>query len=221
MGGRFFRRAKSKNAALEKGDVLALNADGGTPITAAVNGMASVKIPAQAEPANVPDFVNERVLLHRFLLNKINLSILDTMEEVEIHDELRPLVRDYAKSNNFPLNSSELETLIKDIGDEMLGLGPIEPLLADDTISDILIVGSGTVFIERFGIVETTKARFKNEDHLMRIIKKIVASVGSRVDERSTRMAARRAAARRVNVEVGPGKVACPHVAHGTFHTND
>lgn len=214
MAGRFFRRAETKKAALEKADVLVLKAGGIAGSVAPLHKAGGEKL---SEPAVLPDFVNERVQLHRFLLDKINLSILDTMEEAEIHDELRPLVRDYAKSNNFPLNSSELENLIKDIGDEMLGLGPIEPLLADDTISDILIVGSGTVFIERFGIVEPTKVRFKDEEHLMRIINKIVASVGRRVDESSPLVDARLADGSRVNVAVRPVAVDGPQVSIRKF----
>ena len=217
MAGRFFRRAETKKAGLEKADVLVLNPGGQQAEAAPPQAAGGGKIPASAKPAELPDFVNERVLLHRFLLDKINLSILDTMDEAEIHDELRPLVRDYAKSNNFPLNSSELETLIKDIGDEMLGLGPIEPLLADDTISDILIVGSGTVFIERFGIIEPTKVRFKDEEHLMRIINKIVASVGRRVDESSPLVDARLADGSRVNVAVRPVAVDGPQVSIRKF----
>lgn len=170
-----------------------------------------------AKEVGSPDFVNERVALHRFLLDKINLSILDTMEEEEIHDELRPLVRDYAKVNNFPLSATELEALISDIGDEMLGLGPIEPLLEDESISDILIVGSGTVFIERAGKVEPTNVRFKDEDHLMRIINKIVASVGRRVDESSPLVDARLADGSRVNVAVRPVAVDGPQVSIRKF----
>jgi pilus assembly protein CpaF len=165
----------------------------------------------------LPDFVAIRVDLHRYLLDKINLGILDTMEEKEIHDELRPLVRDYAKQNNFPLNSKELDELISDIGDEMLGLGPIEPLLGDDTISDILVVGAGTVFIERFGRLERTNVRFKDEEHLMRIINKIVASVGRRVDESSPLVDARLADGSRVNVAVRPVAVDGPQVSIRKF----
>ncbi|MDU8928271.1 CpaF family protein [Alisedimentitalea sp. MJ-SS2] len=166
---------------------------------------------------SAPDFVNERVTLHRYLIDKINLSILDTMEEDEIHDELRPLVRSYAKEQNFPLSSSELEVLIKDIGDEMLGLGPIEPLLEDDSISDILIVGAQTVYIERFGKLKTTKVRFKDDDHLLRIINKIVASVGRRVDESSPLVDARLADGSRVNVAIRPVAVDGPQVSIRKF----
>lgn len=212
MAGRFFRKdsnAKDKPSASNEG-VLVLKDE---PADKKFNGTSPAKA-AQNEP---PDFVDERVALHRFLLDKINLSILDTMEEDEIHDELRPLVREYVKSHNFPLNATELEKLISDIGDEMLGLGPIEPLLADDTISDILIVGAGTVYIERYGKVEPTKVRFKDEDHLMRIINKIVASVGRRVDESSPLVDARLADGSRVNVAVRPVAVDGPQVSIRKF----
>ena len=206
MAGRFFRKAATDTVKVE-------------PAPKAADKQvrkAPPPPPAKAKDAQM-DFVNERVTLHRFLLDKINLSILDTMETDEIHDELRPLVRAYTKDNNFPLNANELEALIKDIGDEMLGLGPIEPLLRDDSISDILIVGAGTVFIERAGKIETCNVRFKDEDHLMRIINKIVASVGRRVDESSPLVDARLADGSRVNVAVRPVAVDGPQVSIRKF----
>lgn len=215
MAGRFFRKrdAEPKTTARDGSDVLVLKTEDANAKKASKRKARK----APAEAAAPPDFVNERVELHRFLLDKINLSILDTMEEAEIHDELRPLVRGYAKDNNFPLNATELDALISDIGDEMLGLGPIEPLLGDDTFSDILIVGSGRVFIERFGVIEPTNVRFKDEDHLMRIINKIVASVGRRVDESSPLVDARLADGSRVNVAVRPVAVDGPQVSIRKF----
>ncbi|SHG95322.1 CpaF family protein [Cognatishimia maritima] len=206
MVGRFFRSSDSKEAT-KPSPRAGKGAADKTP--------AEVKVPVEA-PAE-PDFISERVELHRYLIDKINLSILDTMEEDEIQDELRPLVRDYAKANNFPLSATELDSLITSIGDEMLGLGPIEPLLADDSISDILIVGSGRVFIERAGLLSATKVRFKDEDHLMRVINKIVASVGRRVDESSPLVDARLADGSRVNVAIRPVAVDGPQVSIRKF----
>jgi len=216
MVGRFFHRKEAAETAIKH------PADGEDKAPLLVEPLADVAAsqqkPAKAsEKAMLPDFVAICVDLHRYLLDKINLGILDTMEEKEIHDELRPLVRDYAKQNNFPLNSKELDELISDIGDEMLGLGPIEPLLGDDTISDILVVGAGTVFIERFGRLERTNVRFKDEEHLMRIINKIVASVGRRVDESSPLVDARLADGSRVNVAVRPVAVDGPQVSIRKF----
>jgi pilus assembly protein CpaF len=197
MAGRFFRKPDDAEASV----VL----DSGR--------FARAKKPSAA----LPDFVAERVNLHRYLLDKINLTVLDTMDETELHEELRPLVRDYAKANNLPVSAKELDALIHDIGDEMLGLGPIESLLEDDTIADILIVGYNKVYIERGGRIEETEVRFKDEDHLMRIINKIVASVGRRVDESSPLVDARLADGSRVNVAVRPVAVDGPQVSIRKF----
>ncbi|MBT8474397.1 MAG: Flp pilus assembly complex ATPase component TadA, partial [Alphaproteobacteria bacterium] len=197
MAGRFFRKPDDAEASV----VL----DSGR--------FARAKKPSAA----LPDFVAERVNLHRYLLDKINLTVLDTMDETELHEELRPLVRDYAKANNLPVSAKELDALIHDIGDEMLGLGPIESLLEDETIADILIVGYNKVYIERGGRIEETEVRFKDEDHLMRIINKIVASVGRRVDESSPLVDARLADGSRVNVAVRPVAVDGPQVSIRKF----
>lgn len=167
--------------------------------------------------ADGPDLVSERVNLHRYLLDRINLSMLDTMEHDEIRDELRPLVRNYVRENNFPLNAKELDGIILDITDEMLGLGPIEPLLQDESIADILINGHNSVYVERRGRLESTAVRFKDEDHLLRIINKIVAAVGRRVDESSPMVDARLADGSRVNVAIRPIAVDGPLVSIRKF----
>lgn len=212
MAGRFFKRNKVEEAPDRVEEFARPEEKKKKKKSAKANGKDTT--------AGLPDFVAERVTLHRFLIDKINLSILDSMEEDELHDELRPLVWDYVKTNNFPLSKSELDTLIKDIADEMLGLGPIEPLLDDDTISDILVVGAGSVFIERFGKLEPTDIRFKDEDHLLRIVNKIVASVGRRVDESSPLVDARLADGSRVNVAIRPVAVDGPQVSIRKFSKN-
>ncbi|WP_241741524.1 CpaF family protein [Paragemmobacter straminiformis] len=164
-----------------------------------------------------PDMVAERVNLHRFLLDKINLTILDSMEDSQLLEELRPLVRDYVRSNNLPLNAKELDALVSDTADEMLGLGPLEPLLKDDSIADILVVGPKTVFIERYGKLSKTDVRFKDEAHLLRIINKIVSSVGRRVDESSPLVDARLADGSRVNAAIRPVTVDGPQVSIRKF----
>jgi pilus assembly protein CpaF len=171
---------------------------------------------AAAAPAG-PDFVAERVNLHRFLLDRINLGLLDVMQRDQIHAELRPLVRDYIRDKGIALNAKELDQLILDISDEMLGLGPIEPLLADDSIADILINGHTKVFIERRGRIERTAVRFKDEDHLMRIVNKIVSAVGRRVDEASPLVDARLPDGSRVNVAIRPVAIDGPLVSIRKF----
>ena len=212
MAGRFFQRKKVDPKVEELFESVAMS----DPEEIKVDHVKMTKQIGE-DAAAAPDFIEERVALHRHLLEKINLSILDTMEEDEIHDELRPLVRSYAKNNNIPLNTAELDQLVGDIGDEMLGLGPLEPLLADDTIADILIVGPNTVFVERHGKVNRTSVRFKDEDHLMRIINKIVAAVGRRVDESSPLVDARLQDGSRVNVAIRPIAIDGPQVSIRKF----
>ena len=218
MVGRFFRSVEDNSeAAPESGEVLQIEE---VKPEQEKNGNAAVlakPLKPAAAHSKLPDFVAERVNLHRYLLDKINLGILDTFERDELHEEIRPMVRDYVRENNFPLNAKELEALITDITDEMLGLGPIEPLLADDSISDILIKGPNDVYIERFGKLEKTEMRFKDEAHLLRIINKIVAAVGRRVDESSPLVDARLADGSRVNVAIRPVAVDGPQVSIRKF----
>lgn len=200
MVGRFFRKTEDGVSAPMSGVTVT------EPVTAETN-----------RGGTGPDMVAERVNLHRFLLDKINLSVLDSMEDSQLLDELRPLVRDYVRTNNLPLNSKELDALVSDTADEMLGLGPLEPLLKDDSIADILVVGPKTVFIERYGKLSKTDVRFKDEAHLLRIINKIVASVGRRVDESSPLVDARLADGSRVNAAIRPVTVDGPQVSIRKF----
>ena len=172
---------------------------------------------APASESGLPDMVALRVNLHRHLLDQINLAILDSMKEDNVLDELRPMVREYAKTHNIPLNTKELDQLTKDLADEMLGLGPIEPLLKDDSIADILIVGPNTVFIERGGMLSRTAVRFKDERHLLRIINKIVSAIGRRIDESSPLVDARLADGSRVNVAIRPIAIDGPQVSIRKF----
>lgn len=217
MVGRFYRNVEDNNKpAPVVGEVLQIEEVKPEPEKDAI-AEAPVKPAKPPAKSKLPDFVAERVNLHRYLLDKINLGILDTFERDELHDEIRPMVRDYVRENNFPLNAKELETLIYDITDEMLGLGPIEPLLSDDTISDILIKGANDVYVERFGKLEKTDMRFKDEAHLLRIVNKIVAAVGRRVDESSPLVDARLADGSRVNVAIRPVAVDGPQVSIRKF----
>ncbi|THD82447.1 CpaF family protein [Aliigemmobacter aestuarii] len=209
MVGRFFRKSETDRQA----------GDGEAAVPLPPEHVAPQ--PAAARPSiddlGGPDLIGERVNLHRFLLDKINLAVLDTLEQSQLLEELRPLVRDYMKSRNIPLNAKEMDALLSDLADEILGLGPIEPLLKDDTISDILIVGPRTVYIERRGKLEPTNVRFKDERHLLRIINKIVEAVGRRVDESSPLVDARLADGSRVNAAIRPIAVDGPQVSIRKF----
>ncbi|MCW0000969.1 CpaF family protein [Pararhizobium sp. YC-54] len=213
--GRFYKRPQTEEG--EDAQLAAL------PTTAAEKSplpqlqAAGVSTTAGEETSLGRDMVAERVNLHRYLLDRINLGILDTLDNEEIATEIRPLVKDYIRQNNFPLNAKEINDLIHDITDEMLGLGPIEPLLTDDTIADILINGHNNVYVERGGKLESTAVRFKDEDHLLRVINKIVSAVGRRVDESTPLVDARLKDGSRVNVAIRPISVDGPLVSIRKF----
>ncbi|ACI57654.1 pilus assembly protein CpaF [Rhizobium leguminosarum] len=211
--GRFYRQEPEKREHLEAAELSLIGAAQAMPAQPASEGAT-----ASGEEVSLgPDMVSERVNLHRYLLDRINLGILDTLDNEEIATEIRPLVKDYIRTNNFPLNAKEINDLIRDITDEMLGLGPIEPLLADDTIADILINGYNSVYVERSGKLESTAVRFKDEDHLLRVINKIVSAVGRRVDESTPMVDARLKDGSRVNVAIRPISVDGPLVSIRKF----
>jgi pilus assembly protein CpaF len=145
-----------------------------------------------------------KVELHQRLLGLINLSALDTMSREQIQDEVGDIVLEELDKQRHALNHAERRRLVDDVLDELLGLGPIEPLLKDATITDILVNGHDSVFVERFGVLEPSAVRFKDEKHLVRIIQKIVSAVGRRVDESSPMVDARLADGSRVNAVVPP-----------------
>jgi len=142
--------------------------------------------------------------LHQRLLDLINLQALDQMSRQQSEAEVGDIVYEELSKQNHALNNAERKALVSDVLDELLGLGPIEPLLKDPTITDILINGHANVFIERYGVLERTAVRFKDERHLLRIIQKIVSAVGRRIDESSPMVDARLADGSRVNAIVAP-----------------
>ena len=145
-----------------------------------------------------------KVELHQRLLSQINLSALESMSRQQIEAEVGDIVYEELAKQNHALNNNERKALVSDVLDELLGLGPVEPLLKDPTITDILINGSSQVFVERYGVLEPTAVRFKDEKHLIRIIQKIVSAVGRRIDESSPMVDARLADGSRVNAIVPP-----------------
>ncbi|HTJ57243.1 MAG TPA: CpaF family protein [Devosiaceae bacterium] len=158
-----------------------------------------------------------KVDLHHHLLDNYNLAGIDQIQPEALGNDIRPIVRDYIRGRNVPLNAQEIDRLISDTADEMLGLGPLEPLLKDDGIADILINTHRKVYIERAGQLEETAVRFRDEAHLMRIISKIVSAIGRRVDESSPMVDARLADGSRVNVAVRPVSIDGPLVSIRKF----
>ncbi|APG92214.1 CpaF family protein [Sinorhizobium americanum] len=212
--GRFYKQPPQESAGLRQ--IAEIAANGAAAVVAAPKE-AIIEAAAEEQGPLGLDMVSERVNLHRHLLDQINLGILDTLDEEEIAAEIRPLVKEYIRRNNSPLNAKEINDLVRDITDEMLGLGPIEPLLADETVADILINGHKSVYVERRGQLESTAVRFKDEDHLLRVINKIVSAVGRRVDESTPMVDARLKDGSRVNVAIRPISVDGPLVSIRKF----
>ena len=149
-------------------------------------------------------YTDLKVSLHQRLLDVINLQALEHMSRAQIGAEVGEILKEEIARQSQPLNQAERTKLIDDVLHELLGLGPLEPLLKDPTITDILVNGSSHVFVERYGILEETPVRFKDERHLLRIIQKIVAAVGRRIDESAPMVDARLADGSRVNAVVAP-----------------
>src|SRR5438105_1159268 len=142
--------------------------------------------------------------LHQLLLSKLDLEALERMTSERLREELTVMVERLLNEENMVVNSVERRGLVRDIQHEMLGLGPLEPLLADPTISDILVNGAHQVYVERRGQLSLTNVTFADDAHLMKIIDKIVSRVGRRVDESSPMADARLADGSRVNVIIPP-----------------
>lgn len=142
--------------------------------------------------------------IHRKLIDKLDLSNLDDINDEQLRTEIGKIVEALVKTEGFPLNKDEEVRLINEIQNEMLGLGPLEPLLNDQTISDILVNNAKKIYIERFGKLELTDVIFKDEAHLRQIIDRIVTKVGRRVDESSPMVDARLLDGSRVNAIIPP-----------------
>jgi pilus assembly protein CpaF len=161
--------------------------------------------------------LDAKVRLHRKLIDDLNLAALEKASGEELRRLVAEMVSRYVLEERLPINAGELESLVDELIDEMTGLGPIEPLLKDPTIADILINTHNDCYIERFGVLERVPVYFKDEAHLLRIVNKIVAAVGRRVDESQPMVDARLADGSRVNVAVRPVAVDGPLVSIRKF----
>src|SRR5205823_1755336 len=185
---------------------------------ATVPELAQDKLPAEpSDPVRTDKLLDAKVRLHRRLIEEINLSALEKLPEDEMRAHIQQLVTQYIVVERLALNTQELNEFVSEILDEMTGLGPLEPLLKDPTINDILINGHESTFVERHGLLEPVACRFKDEAHLLRIINKIVSAVGRRVDESHPLCDARLLDGSRVNVAVRPIGVDGPLVSIRKF----
>ena len=155
--------------------------------------------------------------LHRTLINRMDLTKLSTLTPDQVHAEVSRLAEVVLAQEAMPLSVSERERLVNDVQHELFGLGPLEPLLKDPTISDILVNRHDVIYIERRGKIEATNVRFKDDEHLMRVIERIVSSVGRRIDESSPMVDARLQDGSRVNAIIPPLAIDGPVVSIRRF----
>ncbi len=160
------------------------------------------RLVARTTPA--ADHLERKFSLHRRLLDKINLERLNSIQSDRVRAEVRIAVASLVEEETTPLSLVEKEQLIEEVLDEVFGLGPLEPLLQDPTISDILVTTPRLVYIERGGKLYRTPVQFKDDGHLLRIIEKIVSRVGRRIDESSPMVDARLPDGSRVNAVIPP-----------------
>src|SRR5579859_2716557 len=156
------------------------------------------------------DFGTVKAAIHRRLIQKLNLDRLPQVNREDVRREVSQILEALVVGESTPMNLQERERLAQEVLDEVFGLGPLEPLLADPTVSDILVNGHKRIYVERKGMLESTNVQFRDDVHLMGIIDRIVSAIGRRVDESSPMVDARLKDGSRVNAIIPPLSVDGP-----------
>lgn len=184
----------------------------------------AAKVPGPTRGGSAPhpdDALHSRALLkgriHRRLLERLNLANLDRMERDQVVDAIRKVVHELLAQEKAPLNFDEKEELVVQVVDEIFGLGPLEPLMKDPQVSDILVNTWKQVYIERYGKLEPTEIRFQDDRHLLQVIDRIVSAVGRRIDDSSPMVDARLPDGSRVNAIIRPLALDGPHLSIRKF----
>ncbi|MCS6803546.1 MAG: CpaF family protein [Acidobacteriota bacterium] len=168
---------------------------------------------------NRDDYQSLKSHIHRNLISRLDLTRLDKIQPAVLKDEITRIAEDMILQEGIPLSVVERERLVGEVRDELFGLGPLEPLLNDPTISDILVNGHKQVFVERRGKLEKTDVIFKDDEHLLQIIDRIVSRVGRRIDESSPMVDARLPDGSRVNAIIPPLAIDGPALSIRRFGT--
>jgi pilus assembly protein CpaF len=189
------------------------------PAEAAPRPAAEPDLQQQA-PGSREKLIEAKVILHRRLLEEFNLVALEKLPRDALVSEIRKFVTDYVTKERLALNNAELEEFVGTIVDEMTGLGPLEPLMRNPEISDILINGHKNCYAEIKGVLQPIVIPFKDEAHLLRVINKIVAAVGRRIDESNPMCDARMADGSRFNAAIRPIAIDGPLVSIRKFSKN-
>jgi pilus assembly protein CpaF len=164
-------------------------------------------VPSQEAPSPAPDLVNHDELKQRvrsILMSRIDPAVAVRIPRTKLRAEITDLVSEIATEQRIQLNELEEATLAAELTNDMIGLGPLEPYLEDDEVTDVLVNGPYTVYVERRGKLEKTPARFRDAQHLVGVAQRIAAAVGRRIDEASPMVDARLADGSRVNIVLPP-----------------
>src|SRR3989454_4839332 len=190
-----------------------------TPVTTVAPISTGPPTPASGPKPQAPrhQYPERKANVHRKLLNRLNLEALAQSDRARAESEIRTLLAELLAEENTPLSLGEREGLFTELLDDVFGLGPLEPLLRDPTISDILVNTHKHVFVERNGVLEKVNANFQDDRHLMRVIDRIVSAVGRRTDARSRMVDARLPDGSRVNAIIPPLAVDGPLVSIRRF----
>ena len=179
-----------------------------------------LKNTGRAKTAPTPEYQELKFTLHRKLVDKINLDALASMDNQKMRGEVRQALLGLIDAEPTLLSSHEKQQICDEVLDEVFGLGPLEPLLKDPTISDILVNTYKHVYVERRGLLELTTVAFRDDQHLLRIIDKIVSQVGRRIDESTPMVDARLSDGSRVNAIIPPLAVDGPILSIRRFSTD-
>ncbi len=175
---------------------------------------------ANGNGAVSPAYQQLAMEIHQTIVDRVELSRLQQMPPEQVKRELAQVVERIVDEGNHPLNEAERRRLVSDVQDEMLGYGPLEPLLADPTISDILVNTAKQVYVERRGKLELTDITFLDDAHLLRVIDKMVSRMGRRIDESSPMVDARLPDGSRINAIIPPSAIDGPLLSIRRFSVN-
>jgi len=179
-----------------------------------------LKASGRPKTTPTPEYQELKFTLHRKLVDKINLDALASIDNQKMRSEVRQALLALIDDEPTLLSSTEKQQICDEVLDEVFGLGPLEPLLKDPTISDILVNTSKHVYVERRGLLELTNVAFRDDQHLLRIIDKIVSQVGRRIDESTPMVDARLSDGSRVNAIIPPLAVDGPILSIRRFSTD-
>jgi pilus assembly protein CpaF len=156
-------------------------------------GLDNMRVPMRSmQPGNSEAILQDlRLRIHRRLIDTLDLTKLSNLEMERVRVEIRRILEDMVAAEAIPVSRADRDRLVMEVQHEVFGLGPLETLMKDPEISDILVNSSSQIYVERYGKLEKTDVRFRDDSHLMQIIERIVTRVGRRVDESSPMVDAR------------------------------